>query len=177
MPCLGPITSTLPYSNPPPTTFYHFSPHLKLIAFLVKQNRAFLKIFFGKVFPRSPANSTATCCIRAPCDSPQLAAFFLRRYKPTSRRPCLRLYDIARPKTLLVIWAKRGTVFHRAVFARWNSLRLLQARQPSSPSVHPMLCLIRTTKSKESPPMEWTTPQHEEIDLNCEISSYANAEI
>ena len=26
-------------------------------------------------------------------------------------------------------------------------------------------------------PMEWTTPQHEEIDLNCEISSYANAEI
>ena len=26
-------------------------------------------------------------------------------------------------------------------------------------------------------PMEWTTPQHEEIDLNCEISSYANAEL
>jgi len=25
--------------------------------------------------------------------------------------------------------------------------------------------------------MEWITPQHEEIDLNCEISSYANAEI
>jgi len=25
--------------------------------------------------------------------------------------------------------------------------------------------------------MEWMTPQHEEIDLNCEISSYANAEI
>jgi len=25
--------------------------------------------------------------------------------------------------------------------------------------------------------MEWTTPRHEEIDLNCEISSYANAEI
>jgi len=25
--------------------------------------------------------------------------------------------------------------------------------------------------------MEWTAPQHEEIDLNCEISSYANAEI
>jgi hypothetical protein len=28
-----------------------------------------------------------------------------------------------------------------------------------------------------SQPMEWTTPQHEEIDLNCEISSYANAEL
>jgi hypothetical protein len=26
-------------------------------------------------------------------------------------------------------------------------------------------------------PMEWITPQHEEIDLNCEISSYANAEL
>jgi len=25
--------------------------------------------------------------------------------------------------------------------------------------------------------MEWETPRHEEIDLNCEISSYANAEL
>jgi hypothetical protein len=25
--------------------------------------------------------------------------------------------------------------------------------------------------------MEWTTPTHEEIHLNCEISSYANAEL
>jgi len=25
--------------------------------------------------------------------------------------------------------------------------------------------------------MEWITPQHEEIDLNCEVSSYANAEL
>jgi coenzyme PQQ precursor peptide PqqA len=25
--------------------------------------------------------------------------------------------------------------------------------------------------------MEWTTPQHEEIDLNCEVNSYANAEL
>jgi len=25
--------------------------------------------------------------------------------------------------------------------------------------------------------MEWTAPKHEEIDLNCEISSYANAEM
>jgi len=25
--------------------------------------------------------------------------------------------------------------------------------------------------------MEWTTPQHEEICLSCEISSYANAEL
>ena len=25
--------------------------------------------------------------------------------------------------------------------------------------------------------MEWITPQHEEIDLHCEVSSYANAEL
>jgi len=25
--------------------------------------------------------------------------------------------------------------------------------------------------------MEWVPPQHEEIDLNCEVSSYANAEL
>jgi len=25
--------------------------------------------------------------------------------------------------------------------------------------------------------MEWTTPQHEVIELNCEVSSYANAEL
>jgi hypothetical protein len=30
---------------------------------------------------------------------------------------------------------------------------------------------------KEPSTMEWTTPQHEEIDLNCEVSSYANAEL
>jgi hypothetical protein len=25
--------------------------------------------------------------------------------------------------------------------------------------------------------MEWTTPQHEEVSLSCEVSSYANAEL
>ena len=25
--------------------------------------------------------------------------------------------------------------------------------------------------------MEWTTPSYEEISLNCEVSSYANAEL
>ena len=33
------------------------------------------------------------------------------------------------------------------------------------------------TPIKEYCPMEWTTPQHEEICLNCEVSSYANAEL
>jgi hypothetical protein len=40
-----------------------------------------------------------------------------------------------------------------------------------------MLCSFCSTYTKESLTMEWTAPQHEEIDLNCEISSYANAEI
>ena len=31
--------------------------------------------------------------------------------------------------------------------------------------------------SQRSLSMEWTTPQHEEIELNCEVSSYANAEL
>jgi hypothetical protein len=32
-------------------------------------------------------------------------------------------------------------------------------------------------QASKEPTMEWTAPQHEEIDLNCEISSYANAEL
>jgi hypothetical protein len=70
------MIATVLYFVPPETTFYHFSPHLKLIAFLVKQNRAFLKIFFGKVFLRSPSSFTATRCVRVACESPLLAALF-----------------------------------------------------------------------------------------------------
>jgi hypothetical protein len=41
-----------------------------------------------------------------------------------------------------------------------------------------MLCFRLSLNSlKGAPLMEWVTPQHEEIDLNCEISSYANAEL
>jgi hypothetical protein len=36
-------------------------------------------------------------------------------------------------------------------------------------------CLYLTPKGAST--MEWVTPQHEEIDLNCEVSSYANAEL
>jgi hypothetical protein len=43
------------------------------------------------------------------------------------------------------------------------------------PSTHDMLFL--SLNPLRSPLMEWVTPQHEEIDLNCEISSYANAEL
>jgi hypothetical protein len=37
--------------------------------------------------------------------------------------------------------------------------------------------ILKSRLALEPPTMEWTTPQHEEIDLNCEISSYANAEL
>lgn len=45
----------------------------------------------------------------------------------------------------------------------------------SRPSL--LFCPRFKNLTQESAPMEWTTPQHEEIDLNCEISSYANAEL
>jgi hypothetical protein len=37
--------------------------------------------------------------------------------------------------------------------------------------------LFSSHLASKEPTMEWTAPQHEEIDLNCEISSYANAEL
>ena len=36
-------------------------------------------------------------------------------------------------------------------------------------------CYALTPKGAST--MEWVTPQHEVIDLNCEVSSYANAEL
>jgi len=40
-----------------------------------------------------------------------------------------------------------------------------------------MLCVPVKFTLWEEPIMEWTTPRHEEIDLNCEVSSYTNAEL
>ena len=37
--------------------------------------------------------------------------------------------------------------------------------------------LFLSHQAPKEPTMEWTAPKHEEIDLNCEISSYANAEL
>jgi len=45
------------------------------------------------------------------------------------------------------------------------------------PELARVLCLNVFEHQQGVLPMEWTTPQHEEIDLNCEISSYANAEL
>jgi len=48
----------------------------------------------------------------------------------------------------------------------------------SLPTGHVLFLVVLTnTFPKGVKLMEWTAPQHEEIDLNCEISSYANAEL
>ncbi len=66
---------------------------------------------------------------------------------------------------------------------RWKSAPTVMLRQPyrffpSSVFGLPMLSLPLSLNSLQGAPlMEWVTPQHEEIDLNCEISSYANAEL
>ena len=39
------------------------------------------------------------------------------------------------------------------------------------------LQVVQHFLTKGAEPMDWTTPQHEEIDLNCEVGSYANAEL
>jgi len=41
--------------------------------------------------------------------------------------------------------------------------------------VHRMLDTRAETKELEA--MEWVTPEHEEIDLGCEVNSYASAEL
>jgi hypothetical protein len=55
-----------------------------------------------------------------------------------------------------------------------DSLRL-----PHSLPFNSMLCFFgpEHLTPKGASTMEWVTPQHEEIDLNCEVSSYANAEL
>jgi hypothetical protein len=47
----------------------------------------------------------------------------------------------------------------------------------ASPARQTVIFFVGCSKHKEPQAMEWTTPKHEEIDLNCEISSYANAEL
>jgi len=68
------------------------------------------------------------------------------------------------------------------------TLRSIRQAHPLAPSPHSSKLPFSSTLNRvilswyhvadfKEPPMEWTTPQHEEIDLNCEISSYANAEL
>jgi hypothetical protein len=64
------------YRYPLPTTSYHFSPHIKRLPKLVKQNRSALQIFLEKLFQEGSPNSTATCCALFACNSPHLASPF-----------------------------------------------------------------------------------------------------
>lgn len=36
---------------------------------------------------------------------------------------------------------------------------------------------LETPQDLKEAVMEWVTPDHEEIELSCEVSSYANAEL
>jgi hypothetical protein len=60
----------------------------------------------------------------------------------------------------------------RYLFAYLDSLYLPFAVEPWY-----SLAVLHHFGFQERSTMEWTTPQHEEVDLNCEISSYANAEL
>jgi hypothetical protein len=55
--------------------------------------------------------------------------------------------------------------------------RLLQSPIPLKFNSCYSLSVLVYLTPKGAPTMEWVTPQHEEIDLNCEVSSYANAEL
>jgi hypothetical protein len=87
-------------------------------------------------------------------------------------------------------WKRRGIVREYSPAPRslylgwpWGPQRpkhdLARYKLPYSLSSALMLnflgCLHLTPEGAFS--MEWATPQHEEIDLNCEVSSYANAEL
>jgi hypothetical protein len=51
------------------------------------------------------------------------------------------------------------------------------AFRPSLPTGLVLFFLCNHQSPEGAKLMEWTTPKHEEIDLNCEVSSYANAEL
>src|SRR6266481_1172386 len=61
-----------------------------------------------------------------------------------------------------------------------NALPIPNPQIPNSPIPFKRIpcyacCVLVHLTPKGASTMEWVTPQHEEIDLNCEVSSYANA--
>jgi len=65
----------------------------------------------------------------------------------------------------------------RFSFVTFSTIRSAAPAEFSFPHFIAVLFFICSRMTQGVMPMEWTTPQHEEIDLNCEISSYANAEL
>lgn len=49
--------------------------------------------------------------------------------------------------------------------------RAILIRLRSDPSVQRKIC------GTGAETMEWVTPEHEQVNLNCEVSSYENAEL
>ena len=67
---------------------------------------------------------------------------------------------------------------HRPLFCTNHGPSQIQSRPHSFQTVSVLFftgCWQMTPKGALT--MEWVTPQHEQIDLNCEVSSYANAEL
>jgi hypothetical protein len=56
-------------------------------------------------------------------------------------------------------------------------VQLVHAALPFPPDTCYSFPVLTSNYPQGAKLMEWTTPQHEEIDLNCEVSSYANAEL
>jgi hypothetical protein len=110
---------------------------------------------------------TPICCARRIAQILFLVFGFLERKLGTLMSKLSSLCLILRRR-----WASK-------CYARWSEVlmnRVLQV-SPSSSVLPLVLCSACCDFRQGAPLMEWTTPQHEEIDLNCEISSYANAEL
>ena len=63
---------------------------------------------------------------------------------------------------------------------RWDRLSFVELGQLEQQFRNPTLRFrvdCPTSTRAEDRTMEWTTPTFEEIDLDCEINSYANAEL
>lgn len=149
---LGPTSPQLALHPP---TSYHISPHLRRTVCLVKQNRAFLRTFLKKGF----AGKSRESLRHRLCSNPLPRTTFSGPFSLRIRARLLAQIRFCLSDGSVSFECRRRSV----IFFHW---RTRHSR-----------CAVTSPSEKESGPMEWTTPKHEEIDLNCEISSYANAEI
>jgi hypothetical protein len=77
--------------------------------------------------------------------------------------------------SLIGHWPERGRL--NALASSFLELLPTQALFPSHPDSCYSSLVVTSILPEGAKLMEWTTPKHEEIDLNCEVSSYANAEL
>ena len=100
---------------------------------------------------------------------------------PISKKCCENLYvpQAASADCLVVVFASLFACVARSfacssivVFGETARLYSLFVRSRAT-----LVAFVGALRLQRSFDMEWETPRHEEIDLNCEISSYANAEL